>query len=153
MEKLSWHTLEYLHTEKTSDWYWIVGIITVTIAVIAIIMNNIIFAILILVASFTLSLFASRKPRVIEISLDGSGITVGRTKYPYNHIESFWVETRNYHPRLLLKSKKFFMPYLVILIDEEVVHPDEIRAFLLNHLHEEEHSEPFLEKLLVYLGF
>jgi hypothetical protein len=45
------------------------------------------------------------------------------------------------------------MPYLVILIDEEVVHPDEIRAFLLNHLHEEEHSEPFLEKLLVYLGF
>lgn len=31
--------------------------------------------------------------------------------------------------------------------------PDEIRTALAEHLHETEHTEPFLEKLLFYFGF
>ena len=52
MEHLSWQAHEYHHTEKTSDWYWIVGIVTVSLALICIIYNNIILGILILVSSF-----------------------------------------------------------------------------------------------------
>jgi len=151
MEKLSWTTIGYLHQEKTSDWYWIVGIVTISIAVISIILNNIIFAILIIVSSFTLSLFASRKPDPILIVIDNLGINVGNTKYPYKHLDSFWVETREHHPKILLKSKKVFMPLIIVFIEE--VEPDEVRLALLHHLPEEEHIEPFLEKLLIYLGF
>ncbi len=151
MEKLSWDTHEYHHTEKGSDWYWIVGIITLSIALIAVILNNVIFAILIIVSSFTLSLFASRKPDLIKVVVDGGGITVNKTRYPYLHLESFWIETTQFRPRIILKSKKIFMPYIVIFIED--TDPNKIHAILDKHLAEEEHHEPILEKLLVYLGF
>ncbi len=151
MGKLSWQTSEYLYKEKTNDWYWIVGIVTVSIALVAIILNNIIFGILIIVSSFTLSLFASKKPAIIKINIDNSGVNFGKTHYIYRNLDSFWVETRENYPRVLLKSKKVLMPYIVIYIED--VSPEEVRKELLKYLPEEEHTEPFLEKLLLYLGF
>ena len=151
MEKISWHTIEYIHTPKTSDWYWIVAIITISIALISIIMNNIIFAILIVVSSFTLSLFASKKPKIVEISIDNIGITVDNTLYPFANLESFWIETREHHPKILVKSKKIFMPFIVIFIGD--IEIEKVRETLSRHLPEEEHIEPFLEKLLIYFGF
>ena len=151
MDKLSWKTAEYLHTEKTSDWYWIVAIITISIAVISIILNNLIFAILIMVSSFTLSLFASKKPEIVEVEINNIGINFGRTQYPYTHLDSFWIETREIYPKILLKSKKVFMPFIVIFIED--VEPEKVRETLLHHLPEEEHVEPLLEKLLIYFGF
>ena len=103
MGNLNWQAHEYLYSEKTADWYWIVSIITISIAIIAIILNNIIFAILIIVSSFTLSLFASRKPEIIDVEINPSGVTVGKTHYPYAHLDSFWVETREFQPKIILK--------------------------------------------------
>jgi hypothetical protein len=151
MEKLSWDTVEYLHKEKTPDWYWIVGIVTISIAIISIILNNLIFAILIIISSFTLSLFASKKPEIIEVDIDMSGVTVGRNHYLYKDLESFWIETRDSYPRVLLKSKKVFMPFIMILI--EGVEPNQIQELLSKYLPEEEHVEPLLEKILLYFGF
>ncbi len=151
MNKLTWETYEYLHTEKTSDWYWIVGIVTLSMAIIAIILNNVIFGILIIVASLVLSLFASRKPDIVTIVLDNAGVTFGKTRYPYSSLESFWFESNDAHPRVLFKSNRMFMHYLVIHADNEDA--DDIRDFLRQHLREEEHTEPLLEKVLIYLGF
>ncbi|MCX6702045.1 MAG: hypothetical protein NTX96_02520 [Candidatus Zambryskibacteria bacterium] len=151
MEKISWNTIEYLHKEKTSDWYWIVGIVTISIALISIILNNIIFAILIIVSSFTLSLFASKKPESITVDINDIGITVGKNSYPYKDLDSFWIETHDSYPRILLKSKKVFMPFVVVLIEN--IESEKIHEFLLKHLPEEEHTEPLLEKLLLYFGF
>lgn len=151
MDKISWETHEYIHTEKGSDWYWIVGMVTVTIAIISIILNNVIFAILIIVSSITLSLFASRRPKVVDVKIDNRGVQFGRTMYPFVNLESFWVETRDNFPRLLIKTKKIFMPLVVIHVDPE----DEeiLRSILMNYLKEEELSEPLLEKVMIYLGF
>ena len=152
MDKISWNTVEYIHTEKTSDWYWIVGIITVSIALISIILNNVIFAILVLVSSFTLAMFASRHPDTVSVTIDRSGVTFGRTRYSYSNLESFWMETRDGFPRLLLKSKRTFMPFVVIHLGDEEF-DEQIREALLQHLPEEENTEPLLEKVLIYLGF
>ncbi len=151
MRKLSWETAEYYHTEKTADWYWIVAIVTITVAIVSIILNDLIFAILIIVSSFILSLFAARRPNLMKVELDDNGITFGKTNYPYSYLESFWVETREIHPKILVKSKKMLMHLIAIFIEE--VPPEEVREFLKQHLPEEEHHEPFLEKLLIYLGF
>jgi hypothetical protein len=150
-EPLSWQAPQHLYKEKTSDWYWIVGIVTLSIALIAIILNNVIFAILIIVSAFTLSLYASKKPEVVTVKIDGKGIVVGETRYPYENLDSFWVETREMYPKVLFKSKKLLMPFIVVLIED--VEPEEIRETLLRYLPEEEHIEPLLEKILMYLGF
>ncbi len=150
-ESIQWTAPEYIHVEKTTDWYWIVGIVTVSIAILAVILNNIIFAVLILISSFTLTLFASRRPNAVTITVDGLGVTAGTTHYPYVNLESFWVETRDIHPRVLLKSQKIFMPYIVLLMDD--VAPESVREILKHHLKEEEHWEPLLEKIFIYFGF
>ena len=85
------------------------------------------------------------------MEINNSEAVVDQTHYPYVNLESFWVETREAYPKIIFKSKKFFMPYISILIDD--VNADQIREKLLQHLPEEEHIEPFLEKLLIYLGF
>ena len=151
MEKISWHTIEYIHTPKTSDWYWIVGTITISIAIIAIILNNIIFAILIIISSFTLSLFASRPAQVVEVHIDRNGVEFGKHQYSFRDLDSFWLETRETHPRILLKSKKVFMPLIVVFIEEHS--PEDVHRILSQYLKEEEHTEPLLEKLLLYFGF
>jgi len=151
MTKLSWHAPEYIHTEKNPDWYWIVAIVTVTIALIAIILNNVIFALLIIVSSFTLTLLAGRKPERVHIEISERRISVGKIHYNYAELDSFWVEKRHVFPKLVLKSKKVFLPYVNILIEE--VEPEKVREVLSDHLPEEEHVEPLFEKILVYLGF
>ena len=150
-EKLTWQAPEYLYRQKTADWYWIVAIVTISISLIAIILNNIIFAILIIVSSFTLSLFASRHPKIINVEVDENGVTVDKTRYSYANLDSFWVETGQAHPKVLLKAKKILMPYIVILIND--IEPEEVKLVLFKHLQEEEHTEPLLEKFLIYFGF
>lgn len=151
MEKISWQSSEYFHTEKSTDWYWIVGIVSISLAIIAIIFDNLIFGILIIISTFTLTLLASRKPAVVDVELDNTGVTIGKTKYPYKSLHSFWIESKNFHPRILIKSSKVLMPLLIIFIEEE--REEEIKNFLLKNLKEEELSEPLFEKLLIYLGF
>jgi uncharacterized membrane protein YobD (UPF0266 family) len=151
MDKLSWKTPEYIHTEKTSDWYWIVGIVTLTIAIVAIILNNLIFGILIIVSSATLTLYASRHPRVLQITLEKNGIHVGQTYHPYSEIESYWVETREFHPKIIVKSKKKLMFFIGILIMD--TDPEKVDEYLSQYLPKIEHKEPLLEKLFFYLGF
>lgn len=151
MEKINWKAPEYIHTEKNSDWYWIVGIITISIALIAIILNNIIFAILIIVSMFTLTLYASRRPENIDIEINEKGISVGQTYYPYGNLESFWVETKDKFPRIIILPKKTVSSYIIILIKD--ADPEEIRDFLSNYLEEVIQTESFLTKLLIYFGF
>lgn len=151
MNKIEWLAPEHIHTEKNPDWYWVVGIITITIVLIAIIMNNIIFGILILISGFTLSLLASRKPKDILVTIDDLGIRVGTLNYPYKGIESFFVETRDNYPRILIKTDKYLSPLIKILIDIEMA--DEIEEKLSEHIQKEDLSESIFEKLLIYAGF
>jgi hypothetical protein len=151
MEKLEWQAPEYIHTEKTGDWYWIVGIISVSIFLISAILGDIIFGLLVLVSTFALSLFASRPPETVTHEIAGSGITKGGLHINYDEIKSFWVETTDRYPRILFKTDRHFSPYFIFLI-----HPDDadqIRVFLQNHLKEEKMTESIFEKLLIYFGF
>lgn len=149
--KLEWMAPEHIYVEKNSDWYWIVGIVTATVALISVIMNNTIFAILILVSGFTLSLFASRKPQTVHVSLENTGIRFGTMFYPYKNIESFYVETKDMYPRIIFKSKSYLSPIMKILI--HIDDADEIEEILTENIQKEDLSEPLLEKILIRLGF
>jgi hypothetical protein len=151
MEKLEWQAPEYIHTDKTSDWYWIVMIVSISITLICIILGDAIFGILILISSVTLSLFAAREPEMMPVTIDNRGVQAGTTFYPYDSVESFWVETRYAYPKVLLKTKKVFVPIVGILLHD--MDPDQAKAMLGQHLPEHEQSEPLLEKILVRLGF
>jgi len=151
--KLTWNTIEHEYTEKTQNWYWIIGIVAISIALIAIIFNNVLFAVLVIVGVFTLTLLATKKPQELSIELNQRGVRVNEILYPYTTIDSFWVEEEIDTPRILIKSNKTFAPLLVILIEPDQVSGDIVHDFLLNHLDEEEHQEPLFQKVLERVGF
>src|SRR3989344_8453929 len=101
--KIEWDAHEYEHKERSSDWFWAVGIVSVSLAVAAIILGNIILGILILISAFALSLFANRPPNILRIVVDEKGVTRGRVRYPYSALESFWIDTEHLHKKIILR--------------------------------------------------
>jgi hypothetical protein len=147
---IRWQAYEYHHYERPRDWFWALGILAVAFAIAALIFGNILFAILILVASFSVALHAKKNPEVFEFELNPKGVRINNKLYPYNSLQSFWVEDE-IGREILIKSKKAFMPFIVLpLADQD---PDEIRDYLINFIDEEVMSEPLAHKFLEYLGF
>ncbi|HEY1037633.1 MAG TPA: hypothetical protein VGE62_03550 [Candidatus Paceibacterota bacterium] len=149
-----WETHEYFFQEKTSDWYWAVGIIAVSIAILSVIFGDALFALLIIVAAFALSLFASRRPEIVRFEVSKKGVMIDRTLYPYATLDSFWVEDNrhvNGHSKLIIKSRKAMVPLIAIPLDG--TDPDDVRDFLLENLLEDHHPEPLGQKVLEYFGF
>ena len=150
-EKIQWKAYEYNHREKSSDWFWAFGIITFSATTVAVIFNNTIFAIFIVLSAFTLSMYATRKPLLVNIELNDRGIIVGKYLYPHQNIEKFWTEKRNSGNVIIIKSLKKAFPYTTIRAEN--IDMEKIREFLSRHIKEEEITEPFIQTITDYLGF
>ncbi len=148
---ISWSAPEHLYVEKKSDWYWAVGIITLAIAAVAFIFGNVISGIFVVVAAVALVLHASRPPQIVSYQINDRGVVANDVLYPFLTLDSFWVPHDEFPSKIIIKSRKLFMPFIVIYIDE--VDPEKIREIMLNYIAETEHHEPFLKHVLEYLGF
>lgn len=150
---VSWNAPLHLHTEKKSDWYWAVGIITLAIAVVSFMFGDIITGIFVIVAAVALVIHASHPPLVVRHEINDRGVMTDATLYPFVTLDSFWIPHDEVPPRILIRSRKMFMPLMVIYIDETEAHPEDVRAILLKYIAETEHHEPFMKRLLEWLGF
>jgi hypothetical protein len=148
---IAWDTPEHFKSEKNNDWYWAVGIITLTAAALCFIFGNIIFGILIVVGVFALVVHAVRAPQMVHVEINDRGIIIDNVLYPFLSLESFWIDAHEQPPKILIKSTKTFMPYISVHI--EGVDREEVRDILLNYIAETEHHEPFTKKILERLGF
>lgn len=153
MEKISltWQAPEYNHYQRTPDWFWAVGIITLSIAILSFIYNNALFGILIILSAGILVFYTIRAPETVDYEINQRGIVVGKDLHPYLTIESFWIETRHNDPKLILRSKRNLLPYIIIPVHEESV--DDIASVLAEFLDEKEMQEPASHKVMEYLGF
>jgi hypothetical protein len=147
---IEWDAPEHYHYERSPDWYWAVGIIACTGTALAFIFGNVIFGILIIVATTTVFLFSKNTPRILHYEINDRGVVIHDTLYPFLTLDSFWIDTLHPEPKILLKSHKFFMPYISVIIED--VDPEDVRSVLLNYIAETEHIEPFTQKLLERLG-
>lgn len=149
---LSWKAPEHPVKDRDANWFVTVGVIAFSIALSAIIYGNILFAIFIVIAIFTLILFVIKKPRIITFTLTPKALLVDEEKYFYSSLESFWILYKNEGAtKLIIQSKKLLVPHLTILIEE--IDPEDVQKYLLQHLPEEEVYEPLTQQIMDYLGF
>lgn len=147
-----WEAPEHHHIEKSSDWYWILGIISLSGAIASLIFNNILFSIVILLGAFTMILTVNRKPRILEYEVSVRGIRIRKDFHPYSSLDSFCLDENNIvGPQLIVKSKKLLMPLLILPVPEEYLH--HIENIIAPRLREEHLEEPFSHHLLEYFGF
>lgn len=150
---ITWEADEYIHVEKTPDWYWALGLVAVAGAVAAIIYNNVLFAAFILIAAFVLAIQAARRPNVRRFAVTQRGIRIDDTLIPYNSLESFSVDelSPNHTPKLIINPKGVFTSIIVIPIVD--VDADDVHDYLAPLLDEDEHTEPLSHRVMEWLGF
>ncbi len=149
---LRWTAYEHEHVERGSDWFWALGIVAVSIAITSILFHDFFFAIIILIAAFTLALLANTPPDIARFELSDKGIRVNDALHRYNEIISFWVEDEHGHhrPLLLVDTTKFMSPNLIIPIEH--MDPATVRAYLKDRTTEKHMKEPLSHKILEFLG-
>lgn len=149
---VTWEAPEHHHIEKGGDWFWALGIITVAAVVAALFFGNTLFALLLGIAGLVLGLYANKEPRIIPYGVTMRGLRVGDSLFPYSTLKSFYIDDEDPRgPQLLARSEKTFMPLIVMPLPPEYV--DDIEDILALKLPEEFLEEPFVNKLLEFLGF
>lgn len=152
-DPITWTAHEHTHFEKNSEWFWALGLIAVAGAVTALLFDNILFAIIILIISFVLAIFAAKKPEEVTFTLSQRGVRINDKLYPFKSLESFGIDefNQNHHPKLILKPKQTLEQDIIITLD--VVDSDEVHDFLLDFLPEDDHEEPASHKIMEWFGF
>lgn len=148
---LEWEAYETIHVDRSPDWFWGVGLSALALAVIAILMKNLLFAVVIILAAFALTLRALKIPKLHRFAITKKGVIENNSLHSYSELESFWVQDDDYFPKLLLRSRRSYLPLIVIPLgnmDPEIVHD-----FLINFLDAERIDESNSQKILEYFGF
>lgn len=149
---IRWQGYEHEHIERGRDWFVALAVIAVCAALISILFGNMLFAVLIIVAAFTIAMLAKHPPPLTEFEISERGIRVGETLHRYEEIIAFWVEDHNVDPPILLVDTiKWLSPNLVIPI--EGVDPRTVRAFLQEYAEETPMKESAAHKILEFFGF
>ncbi len=152
LRSVYWEAPEHNHIEKSNDWYWILGIVAIAGSVASMIFGNVLFGVVIILGAMTMFIVSHRKPRVIEFEVSGRGVRIRNDFYPYATLDSYYLDEQNLiNPQLIVKSKKLFVPLLILPIPEEYI--DIIEKTISARLREEHLEEPFSHILLEFLGF
>lgn len=145
-----WSAPEYEYFEKSADWFWAVIVISLSASVAAFILGNFLFGVLIAVSGIAVALHGVKKPRITDFSITARGITINNKLYPYSSLDSFWIRFNPPFEKVLsIKSKKMFMPYILIPLGE--TDPNAAREILIKFIREKEHDESFIDFLIKIL--
>jgi len=149
-DKLVWSALEYEEKDRSTDWFWALGIIVVTSVIAALIFADYFFAVLLILAGFLLAFFAIKKPEVVTYELNPVGLKIRNRIYPYENIKSFWVQLGK--PILFIHTERVFMPIISIPIDEHIA-PDIHGIMTYQNIPEVEMKEHPGDQIMEVLGF
>lgn len=144
---LSWMVDEYERHARGPIWYAVSFLVVVGLILYAIISQNFLFAIIIVMFGVIIGLSSLREPERILFQLTTRGICVGHLFAPYKDLKDFWmVYEPPYVKNLYVEYKNQLSPRIVIPIEEG--DPVETRRALLEYLDEGAREEEPLGDLL-----
>lgn len=149
---LRWSAYEHEHVERAIDWYWALGIVTISVVIISILLHDILFAVIVIIAAITIVILSRTRPELVQFEISDRGIRINKTLHRYNEIISFWVEDEvGDRPLLLVDTTKWMAPNLIIPIEH--IEPSLVRAYLKEHVNEVHMQEPWSHQILEFFGF
>ncbi|HEY0964594.1 MAG TPA: hypothetical protein VGE31_02245 [Candidatus Paceibacterota bacterium] len=149
---VAWEAPQHHHVEKGNDWFFALALIVVALVVTAILLNNVMFALLLGIAGGVLAIAAAKRPAIVPYGVSVRGVKVEGESFPYGTLESFYIDEEDPRgPQLLIKTKRRSIPLLVLPLPPE--HVDDIEVILKEKLPEEVIHEPLFLKILELFGF
>jgi len=149
---ISWEAPQHHHVEKGNDWFLALAIIVIALVVVAILFDNVLFALMIGLAGGVLAVSAAKRPAIVPYAVSVRGVKVEDELFPFPVLTSYHIDEDDPRgPQLLISTKRRFDPLLVLPIP--IDHVDGIEAILKERLPEEELHEPLFLKILELFGF
>ncbi|HUO50419.1 MAG TPA: hypothetical protein VMU25_02550 [Candidatus Paceibacterota bacterium] len=147
-----WSAYEHEFIERDSDWFWALGIIAISGAIISVLFHDVLFALVILFAALAFGILATTAPQLATFEVSERGIRINGKLHRYHEIISFWVEDEHHEgrPLLLIDTVKFMAPNFVIPIEN--IDPHRLRMFLKKHVREVPMKEPIAHKIIEFVG-
>ena len=135
-----WVIEEYEKYPRTKRWYIISLVIGVTLIGFALLNNNILFALIIVLFGIVIYLHEVQTPLEVNFAITDAGIVLGRKLYRYSELNRFWII---YNPgdvtNLYFSVNSTFKNNLVIpLLDND---PRPIRQYLGQYILEDLNQE------------
>lgn len=144
-----WYGTEYASQEKSADWFWALGIVSLAAILACILFNNFLLALVILAGSGALAAQAARRSREHHFSITEQGVTIDNALYPYESMVDFSILEyldETLPPALSIKTNHILAPHLLIPINGP--DPVEVYEYVLNHVPEGEHKHSFMDHLM-----
>jgi hypothetical protein len=150
-EPLRWSGTEFGQTAKSADWYWAIGLSTISLTAASFIMGVPLFALCIAVAGGSVLYAASRPLHEHTFELGSIGLTIDGHLYTFESMNSFWIDLEHFtEPLLLISFDSWYHPQHIIPLGSQettLVH-DRLHTFVV----EESQEESYIHRLLSYIG-
>ena len=151
-KQYEWDAMEYEHQEKSTDWYWALGIIVIIGAVLCIISHNYLFAVLLIFGGIMIGYYGNDRPKPVHVELSERGMKLDENLYTYETMGNFWMYTdhkdRN---RLTVITGRKVLPQTTLTLPENIP-AVEIRSYLSEFLEEKEIKPSVLDLLAESVG-
>ncbi len=146
-----WSVTTHEHRERSTDWYWGLGLIAIVGAGAAVFFSNVLLAVIVLLGLGSIGFLAARGPREHLIKIDARGLSIDGTRHPWESVVSFWVEHETDTPRLFLSMKGALMPFVSLDLDNRE-QGDAVRSHLAAYAAEVEQGPHLGERLAEIFG-
>jgi hypothetical protein len=151
-ETITWTAPEYTHKERSVDFFWTIGLVTIVVFALTVWFHNYLFAVFVLISGACLILFTIRPPQEIKFSIETQGIMMGRDLYAWANVRGFTIKKKKVgepYAKLLVMTSRYFLPVFTIPLPEELL--TTVRETLLKVTPsieiEESPSMQFMEKM------
>ncbi len=152
MQEITWIS-PALHKERSVDWFWAIGIITLLGAVAAFFFDNTIFAIFILLGGGLLFYSNLNKSDDTVVHITEKEITVNSLSYKTKNMKGFAITKSNREEDMLIvRTDRFFLPVLVLHIPE-TVSLDALDELLSARIERQDLTEPPANMIAERFGF
>lgn len=153
-ELISWNFNEYDPEPRSNTWYLWFGIFIAGLVIYAVISNNILFAVILILFSIIVFLQNWRKPAKIHFGVTPNGITIADKFYKMSEIQEFWIAYDP--PRVKAVFFQFTSPFKPLLgIPLDAMDPLQLRKILLDYIPEnlDREDEPIPDAIARVLRF
>ncbi len=139
------------HTERSTDWYWGLGVAAVVGAGISIFFGNALLALIIGIGAISIGVLVARGPREHSVTINRRGMSVDGTLYRWSAVHSFWVEHDTVRPHLYVSTIGVVTPRFSFPLESES-QGEQLRNFMTQYAPEEEQGPHIGEHLAQLFG-
>lgn len=116
----SFTTKEHTYYERSIDFYWAVGIIGVVLSVLAFLLKDALFGVLIIIGFFLYGYSSYKKPVDVDVTITNKDITIGDDLFAISKVSAFRILDIGNEKDVVFLIKRSYQPRVSVTLPDGV---------------------------------